>query len=255
MTEVVIPSFSLAALLSVTVYISLQSITVLSAPAEQQRNVNVAYLFGFTTANFVIDALSSYLFCFKGGREAFTHHHHDTDDTNSGKSNSNSSGNKTGGNCSVKEIDLLDDVIKSGLHDVEAPLPQHPLPQQQLEDYPITITVESTADTTTSSQQQTKEQGVVEATVVTRKSNINMISAVTHLGGDSLRTVAVFVAAMVAQLTGARSDLCDAWAAIIVSFTIVLLAVPLLVEIRKAFSRLLMEKEKERERERGVDVN
>tara|TARA_A100001035_G_scaffold239227_1_gene204190 strand:- start:407 stop:1204 length:798 start_codon:yes stop_codon:yes gene_type:complete len=68
--------------------------------------------------------------------------------------------------------------------------------------------------------------------------NLNMISAFTHVGGDTLRTISVFIAAAIATFTGYPGYLCDAWAAVVVSVTIVLMAVPLLIEIHGAFWRI-----------------
>ena len=50
-----------------------------------------------------------------------------------------------------------------------------------------------------------------------------MISAWTHVGGDTLRTLAVFAAALVSSVTGIDGDICDAWAAIVSGLTIVVL--------------------------------
>ena len=61
-----------------------------------------------------------------------------------------------------------------------------------------------------------------------------MISAMVHLGGDSFRTASVFIAAITASTTNIPIDLCDAWAAIGVSFSILLIVFPLCVEICKA---------------------
>ena len=66
-----------------------------------------------------------------------------------------------------------------------------------------------------------------------KKKNLNMLSAFFHVGGDTLRTIAIFSAALVSTITGANPDLCDAWAALAVSVTIVGLAVPMTWEIFK----------------------
>ena len=60
-----------------------------------------------------------------------------------------------------------------------------------------------------------------------------MISALTHVGGDTMRTMSVFFAAVIAT-AGQPSSLCDAWAAIVVSFTICIAVIPLVNEIYKA---------------------
>ena len=68
--------------------------------------------------------------------------------------------------------------------------------------------------------------------------NMNMVSAFTHVGSDTLRTTSVFIAAMVASTTGVRGSLCDAWAAVAVTVTIVAFVIPLCTEISKKAYRL-----------------
>ena len=70
------------------------------------------------------------------------------------------------------------------------------------------------------------------------KANLNMISALTHVGGDTMRSASVFIAAVIATVSSAPSSLCDAWAAVVVSFTICCAVIPLISEIWKAASRL-----------------
>ena len=68
-----------------------------------------------------------------------------------------------------------------------------------------------------------------------KKKNLNMISALTHVSGDTLRTLSVFVAALTATFSNYRSSLCDAWAAIVVTLTIFGIVIPLVKEIYIAF--------------------
>ena len=75
------------------------------------------------------------------------------------------------------------------------------------------------------------ESGTVSTEV--RKANLNMISAFTHLTGDSMRTSSVIVAALISTIAKIPSDLCDAYAAIIVTITITFIVVPLMREIYK----------------------
>lgn len=63
------------------------------------------------------------------------------------------------------------------------------------------------------------------------KKNLNMMSAFTHIIGDTLRTFAMFAAALVATLTGIDGDICDAYAALVVTFTIVILCTSLVLDI------------------------
>lgn len=73
------------------------------------------------------------------------------------------------------------------------------------------------------------------------KKNLNMMSAFTHIMGDTLRTVAMFVAACVATITGIDGDLCDATAALVVTFTIVVLCTSLVLDILGAASDIWYE--------------
>jgi len=70
-----------------------------------------------------------------------------------------------------------------------------------------------------------------------REKNLNMISAFTHVGGDTLRTASIFIAAIVATVTDTPDYLCDAWAAAIVTITIVVMVIPLIHEICQAYFR------------------
>jgi Co/Zn/Cd efflux system component len=74
--------------------------------------------------------------------------------------------------------------------------------------------------------------------VVKEQKNLNMISAFTHIGGDTLRTFSVFIAAAIATATNVPGYLCDAWAAVFVTVTIVITIMPLLREIVKAYGRI-----------------
>lgn len=82
-----------------------------------------------------------------------------------------------------------------------------------------------------------------EETVTAPKKviNINMLAAFSHLGADSMRTMSVFVAAIVTSASNIDSDLCDAWAAVVVSITIVFAIIPLLYEIIKSAIKLRRE--------------
>lgn len=61
--------------------------------------------------------------------------------------------------------------------------------------------------------------------------NLNMASALTHVSGDSLRTSSVFIAAVVATTTKYSGAICDAWAAVVVTITIIFIIIPLAYEI------------------------
>jgi Co/Zn/Cd efflux system component len=68
--------------------------------------------------------------------------------------------------------------------------------------------------------------------------NLNMWSAFTHMFGDTLRSFSVLLAALISTFTDISGDICDAWASIICTITIFILAIPLLFHIyqsNKAF--------------------
>lgn len=70
-----------------------------------------------------------------------------------------------------------------------------------------------------------------------------MLIAYTHIGADTLRTSAVFIAACISSLTGINGTQVDAWAAIVVTVTILCAVIPLVIEIVKAFKTLWAENE------------
>jgi len=71
--------------------------------------------------------------------------------------------------------------------------------------------------------------------------NLNMLSVLAHTGGDTLRTLAALAAAITATTTNKSGSLCDAWACIVVTITIVVAVIPLCSEIYKAYNGLLNE--------------
>lgn len=164
--EIAIPSFSISALIGVTIYITVDAIDTLLNGAGGD-DVNVFFLYGFSVANALVDIISGIMFYLKG-KQVFYH-----------------------------TVEFI--------HDMDAEK------QQKVEEEP-------------------------------RRKNLNMISALTHVGGDSLRTTSVFVAAVIATATSISSDACDSWAAIVVSITIIAVVIPLIREIYSACQELLFTK-------------
>lgn len=83
-------------------------------------------------------------------------------------------------------------------------------------------------------QSVTSEEWESTFTPLPTLPNLNMISALTHVSSDTLRTISVFLAAIISTVGGYSSSLCDAWAAIVVTATIVIAVIPLCYEIYKA---------------------
>jgi len=169
MIEVFIPSFSVIALLAVTVYITVDAVDVVLNPPEDD-NVNVYFMYGFAGGNALVDVICFWLFFLRRkdvlnqpGRGVFG----DNDNTE--------------WLLSPNDIDRKIDMM---------------LPP--------------------------------------KSTNLNMASALTHVSGDTMRTMSVFVAAVIATTTNVDGTVCDAWAAIFVTVTIVFLVIPLIREIIQA---------------------
>lgn len=64
-----------------------------------------------------------------------------------------------------------------------------------------------------------------------KTKNMNMISAFTHVGGDTLRSFTVLLAAMISSTFSIDATITDAVAAIIVSVTIIIAVLPLLYSL------------------------
>jgi Co/Zn/Cd efflux system component len=173
--EVYIPGFSVLALLAVTGYILSDAIAVIQSGGEDDE-VDIAFLWGFSVGNFVVDFFSSLMFYLRGKNALLSEK----------KSNSSSV-------CSS-----------------HAPLNTFSLDRQSID--------------------MQKRSFIPERWI----PNLNMVSALTHVSGDTLRTTSVFIAALIATVSGASGALCDAWASVVVSFTIVICVIPLCREIYRA---------------------
>jgi Co/Zn/Cd efflux system component len=146
-------------LLGVTAWITIDAIAVIRNP--ESDSVNVLFLFGFASANALVDIICTILFYLRR-----------------------------------KDV-LVNSTRAQFITSESTDTPQH----EKLEsDKPNTV-------------------------------NLNMASALTHVSGDTLRTSSVFVAALIATLSSYSGALCDAWAAIVVTVTILFIVVPLVSEI------------------------
>ena len=166
--EVGIPVFSVAALVSCTIYVVVQASSKLLKGSAEEATVNITIMYAFASVNFVIDIVCTLLFQIR----------------------QNGSHERLAGDSSHAELNEK--------------TTDHSGTSVRLNSLPSSVT-----------------------------RNLNMLSAFLHVGGDTLRTIAIFSAALVSTITGANPDLCDAWAALAVSVTIVGLAVPMTWEIFK----------------------
>jgi len=172
--EVAVPSFSVACLLAVTVWITQDAMASLySKNAEDGEDLDVSILFAFSSVNMVVDLISFFMF-WRRRRDVFV---------------------KNGAEGSYAPLSNSDSLAKGG-----TPLLVQP---------PASSTV-----------------------------NLNMLSAFSHVGGDTLRTISIFIAAAYSAATKTPGDVCDAWAAAVVALTIVFMVIPLIYEIVLAARRL-----------------
>ena len=184
--EVFVPIISLCCLLIVTGYVTVEAIHVLYRPTNDHEEVNIYFLYGFSTANVLVDGLSSLMFFRKGDEDVFLSYR------------------------IQKRINSYSALSNNG--DVEA----------------------CSVNEDNNSNSSGKSDIIVSSG---SKANLNMISAFTHLTGDSMRTSSVIIAALMSTILKIPSNTCDAWAAIVCTITISFMVIPLVWEIYKAISK------------------
>ena len=199
--EVAIPLFSVSALMGVTAYITVGSVSdIINKPTDD--HVDIFMLWFFSSANAVVDIISGYMFYLKG-RSVFYE-----------------------AEVPVPNPDeRAISVDKNRNMDIEPSVPT------------ANASHRSGLNTTTINLDDRKDKNKVEEPVNEHR-NLNMISAFTHVGGDTLRTISVFIAALIATVTSTPGYLCDAWAAVLVTVTIVIMVIPLCIEIYHAYHRI-----------------
>lgn len=181
MIEVFIPSFSVIALLGVTVYITIDAIQVVMDPPEDD-NVNVYFMYGFAAGNALVDIVCFGLFF-------------------------------------LRRKDVLKQRTGQGYF------------------------MENSSNRENLISPDNSPDAKIDVLIPAKSTNLNMASALTHVSGDTLRTMSVFVAAVIATTSNVDGTICDAWAAIFVTVTIVFLVIPLIREIIQAARVLYTVKE------------
>ena len=188
--ECCIPSISVACLLGVTIYITVDAVQVLENPRVED-NVPVSYLYGFSIANLLIDLTCATFFYIRG-----------------------------------KEV-FYEPIIPLPLISLEVSLDAE---EEEREfghlDEDLDFNLSGNSDSFHNSQRY--RDGSNGAGM---KKNLNMLSAFTHVGGDTVRTISVLGAAGISSAFGIEAAVCDAWAAVAVSITILAISLPLIVDI------------------------
>lgn len=220
--EVCVPTFSVSALLAVTGWITSDAIAVIMHPTSSD-DVDVYFLYGFAIANFLVDVLSAGMFWIRGKSVFYHPHDHDHDHNHS------HSRSTEGGDIKV--------ATEFSTHNFANSDPENPVlsgdggPSSSTAARALTAgaSVSSTTHAAVDHYVTSRAERISTAAMgggldmdksnvaanPRKKSNLNMLSAFTHVGGDTMRTFAVFLAAVIATTTDVSGAECDAWAAVV----------------------------------------
>lgn len=235
--EVYIPSFSVLALLGVTAYILSDAINVIrNKGRDDGGEVSIVFLFAFSTGNFIVDVLSSVMFYLRGS-DGFKHYAQVLL-----LSDSSEKREQLNDQLPVKEPGLrhysIDERTERLIIESEEALHSYRIEQDKKKSNQMEQNKQNQLPTTRAprlaSPREDKSNDPIGSAVRKIRHNLNMLSAFTHVGSDTLRTMSVFIAAMIATFSGYSGNLCDAWAAVVVSLTICFAVMPLLSEIYRA---------------------
>jgi Co/Zn/Cd efflux system component len=197
-TKILAPTFAVTTLTIITGFILSKAISILSDPPAE-NSVEAEIMYTFSILNFVIDGICVVAFAFRG-KEVFY---------------------ETRG---IPQLSLDTSVHSEGSDDfghLDDDLELQPTQRTEKDTTLVSLLWSYyCCPCSSGSRFNTADE-----------KNLNMLSAFTHLSGDTLRTISVFVAALVSTVAGINSDLCDAWAAIVVSATIVVIMIPLVRDI------------------------
>lgn len=244
--DVVIPSLSAGALLVVTLWVAFDAVRILRHPPPS-NTVDTSYLYGFAAVNLGVDLICGYLF-YPRSSSIFveappcvpqlsldTSIEEDLDDE--------------------VEFGSLEDLVPPGPAAVAALRAEGRGAQRSSSAAPglgsfLLYATPAVWCPCCSSSLHGPSTGCSEGdgqlsvhhhhqSSSISSSNLNMMSAFTHIVGDTLRTVAIFLAALVSSVTRIDGDVCDAWAALVVSLSVLVLCGSLFVSIGAAARSLL----------------
>jgi len=234
-----IPLWSVLALVGISAWICSEAIEIIVADfngdnVDEDDDVDVNFMFGFAGANFLIDIVSAKLFL--GGHDGHNHGH-------------------SHGARFYEQEPLKSSRLKSACHVCK--VVEHRFrasfssidggqKSKSMDGKPSSNNTRSNSRGSQkshdchdceadSSEDSILQRSKLEGEEKDEKLNLNMMSAFMHAFGDTMRTLSTLCAALVASVTTIRGDSCDAWACIICAVTVILLVIPLLAEIRKAY--------------------
>jgi len=212
-----IPAFSLGSLMAVTVLILKSALSIILNPPTEDDTVDVNVMYGFAAVNFVIDIIASLMFYFNLNTALYSPVNGDNNMLNTEGLELSQIKNKE---VALEEKSYLSFSYKNN-DNIDN--------EQQLGDVE-TDAVGGSGLAVVPQENMNNADIVEEEMVVEKKCNLNMLSALSHVGADTLRTFAIFIGAGVAS-SGVNSAVADAWAAIVCSLTIMITILPLYGEL------------------------
>lgn len=195
-TEIAIPSFSVLCLLGVSVYITYDAANILHHPPAID-DVPISYMYGFAICNLFIDIICGAFF-YSRGRDVFY---------------------ETKVLIPTLSLDTyIDNDEEFGHLD---------------EDLDVITPISSNRYINNNNSRNSSGSGgdMNNNENNSGRKNLNMLSAFTHVSGDTIRTISVIIAALISTIFKIDVDICDAWAAIGVCATIFVMSVPLIADI------------------------
>jgi Co/Zn/Cd efflux system component len=203
-TEILIPIISLISLIGVSVFVSYDA--SLRLRGHKHEDVKLSFMIIFPLANLAVDLYCALLFYLRRHdifrQSSFsTDLHRVTSDDDFSANFSDSSSDSSGRDIQLSDFHRSASETKN---------------------------LVSSSNTSSTSDGDIASKGSDNESVET---NVNMMSAFTHISGDTLRTLATLIAAGISYHFHYDPGLCDAWAAIIVSATIIFSAAPLVYSI------------------------
>jgi len=233
--EIVPPVISVTTLVIVTILVTKKAVGVLvldmHRSRDEQRIPNINLMLGFSIFNLALDGLN--VFCFARAKHLMGyatveendqgvdhhHHHHATLDASSNGS-SEDRAEETNGTFT------RDDSVE---HDAYTDLATQPQANNGNSSGGIVACSAGSFESNHSSHDDEHQQ----------HANLNMCSAYTHVFADTLRSIAVIIAACVAEIVPkVTPEEADATAAVVVSFLILLSLMPLIQGLLRSVSEL-----------------
>uniref|UniRef100_A0A7S2Y3Y6 Cation efflux protein transmembrane domain-containing protein n=1 Tax=Entomoneis paludosa TaxID=265537 RepID=A0A7S2Y3Y6_9STRA len=227
--EIIPPIISVSCLMVITIIVFYNALQVLildiKRSESEQTDPNIHLMMGFSVVNLILDAVNVSCFArakhLMGFQTKEEHEHHVSNHENHHERDSSTIPSSSSATTSIRDTQSYMQLHQE-LHEAH---------QCECDEF-----------TRMSDAQEDRED---------EQANLNMCSAYTHVFADTLRSLAVIVAALVAELSdGVTSEEADAAAAIAVSVLIFLSLIPLFQGLSDSVMELrIIQCEEEQDRE------